>query len=71
MNRFDTDFGDDGLKPGKAGRQVNLWPFSATYRFMDRTWGITIWCLDWTDARHYCKTHGLTLFGIVEEIIEQ
>lgn len=69
MNRLDTEFGDDGLRPGQACTDGRMRAFGALYRFDDRTWGITVWAYDWNDAERYCRYHGLKLDGQIEEVV--
>ena len=59
MRRFDTKMGNDGFNDLPS----QLLPFDGLYRFMGRTFGITIWCRDFVDARTYCRHHGLRLDG--------
>ncbi len=63
MNRLETEFGNDGMKPGDDPRQGRLRAFGARYRFAERTWGIVVWARDWPDAGEYCRRHGLQLDG--------
>jgi hypothetical protein len=69
-NRFETDFGDDGLKSGQPVIQCNLRAFDARYRFQDRTWSITVWARNWDEANRYAKEHGLQIDGQVDSVME-
>lgn len=69
--RFETEFGDDGMKPGGSPRQGRLRAFGARYRFMGRTWGLVIWALDWPDAEEYAARHGLVIDGQIEAVYDQ
>jgi len=65
ISRFEVDLGNDGF-----GEPSGLKAFGALYRFMDRTWSITIWARDWAEARRWCKRHGLKLDGLIIDRID-
>lgn len=69
MNRFETEFGDTGLTPGQPCVSGSLKAFDACYRFLDRSFSITVWARDWQDAERYCKEHGLRLDGQIEDVL--
>lgn len=69
MSRLDTEFGDDGLKPGQPCKVGGLQAFGALYKFAGRTWSITVWAHTWEDAERYCADHSLKLDGQIEEVL--
>mgnify|MGYP003328843798 CR=1 FL=1 len=66
MNRLETAFGNDGFDdpPGR------LLPFSARYRFDDRTFGLIVWARDWEDAFQYARQHRLHIDGKIDRRID-
>ena len=69
-HRFETDLGDDGMRPGSNPVQGNLRAFGARYCFQGRTWGLVVWARDWADAREYARAHGMAIDGQIEATYE-
>ncbi|HBJ87128.1 MAG TPA: hypothetical protein DDZ88_25365 [Verrucomicrobiales bacterium] len=63
-SRFETDLGNDGFA---ANDTRTLRAFAARHRFQGRTFSITIYAKDWSDALTWCRYHHLVLDGQILE----